>query len=390
MRMEFTNERWNSALSDHRNKETDKLRAELSALIEEVKPVPKEKLHAALLRWTVVAKPLGGLGILEDDVAKIEAVSGGIFPRALMVFCADNGVVAEGISQTGQEVTTAVACNIAAGRSCSSLMAESCHTDLFAADMGIASEERICGTVHLFADRRIACGTRNFLKEEAMTENECLTALLTGADAARVLAGSGYRLLMAGEMGIGNTTTSAAVISALTGLPAEKTAGRGAGLSTEGLIRKTEVIREALLLHQLTSDRIPKENEEAGRAYALHALRAVGGFDIAAMAGFYLGCAASGVPVILDGLISMAAALTAVRIAASAGEYMLASHVSAEPAAITVLNELSLKAAITAGMKLGEGTGALALVPLLSMTYAVYKNMDTFEDMAIDAYQPLK
>ena len=204
-----------------------------------------------------------------------------------------------------------------------------------------------------------------------------LTAILTGIDAVRVLKEQGYRLSAVGEMGIGNTTTSSAVASVLLQKDPELVTGAGAGLDSAGLKRKTEAIRRGIGLHHPD----PMDGMEV--------LQKVGGFDLAAMAGAFLGGAIYHVPVVIDGVIAAAAAAAAGRIAPAAKDYMLAAHVSAEPASIWLLDLIGVTPAIQAGLRLGEGTGALALFPLLDMALSIYRDMDTFAEMEIEEYKPL-
>ena len=187
----------------------------------------------------------------------------------------------------------------------------------------------------------------------------------------------GYVLAGSGEMGIGNTTTSSALLSVLLDVDPERVTGRGAGLTTAGYNRKVQVIREGIRIHRPSGED------------PVDALSKVGGLDLAALTGFYIGCAACGLPVGLDGLITGVAALAAVRISPDVKEYLLASHVSAEPAGTMVLDALGLKPAISAGMCLGEGTGAAALLPLLDMAASVYTRMSSFDEIHVDAYEHL-
>lgn len=210
-----------------------------------------------------------------------------------------------------------------------------------------------------------------------MSRGQVIVALEAGIEAALNLKAQGYGLAGSGEMGIGNTTTSSAVLSVLLDQEPERVTGRGAGLATEGYKRKIKVIREGIELHRPN----PKD--------PLDVISKVGGFDLAALAGFYIGCASVRLPVVLDGLITGAAALAAVGICPQVRDYLLASHVSAEPAGKMVLEALGLKPAIQAGMCLGEGTGAAALFPLLDMAAAVYSRMSSFEDIQVEQYEHL-
>lgn len=195
---------------------------------------------------------------------------------------------------------------------------------------------------------------------------------------AEELKGKGYQVLATGEMGIGNTTTSSAVASVLLGKPVEDMTGRGAGLSGEGLVRKINAIKKAIALNN------------PDRADVIDVLAKVGGLDIAGMTGVFIGGAALGMPVVMDGFISCVSALIAVKICPQVSDYIIASHVSKEPAAHLILKELDKEAIIHAGMCLGEGTGAVALFPLMDLSCAVYNSMSTFGDINVEQYEELK
>ncbi|MGI5895413.1 MAG: nicotinate-nucleotide--dimethylbenzimidazole phosphoribosyltransferase [Oscillospiraceae bacterium] len=328
-------------------------------------------------RWNSLAKPLGSLGLLEEAVVQIAALTGNagyrIDRRAAVVMCADNGVVAQGISQTGMEVTAAVARNIARGRGCISRFAGCAGVDVFPVDIGVA--ENLTGSGVL--DRKIAPGTGDISTGSAMTLEQARRAVSVGIDLVRELKAQGYQILATGEMGIGNTTTSSAVASVLLGRPVSEMTGRGAGLSDQGMAHKIAVIQKALEVNR------PDPQD------AWDVLAKVGGFDIAGMAGLFLGGALYRVPVLIDGFISSVAALVATRLRPEAACAMLATHVSEEPAARCVLDALGLRPLLCAGMRLGEGTGAVAALPLLDMALELYFHMDTFGEIQIDCYQPL-
>ena len=358
---------------------------QLSALLEEqcgrLVPADKEAERAAAFRFSKIAKPLGSLGVLEEDIIKIAGMTGSsavkLDKKALIIFCADNGVVEEGVTQTGQEVTAAVTSNFTKGESCACLMAEKAGADVYPVDIGVACELGETGTVHPLIDRKIRKGTDNFIKTTAMTRREAVLAVLAGIELAGELKNKGYQIIATGEMGIGNTTTSSAVTSVLLGLDPAAVTGKGAGLSDSGLQQKIRTIKRGIELHK------PDPSD------GLDVLSKVGGFDLAGLAGVFLGGAIFRIPVVIDGFISAAAAAAAVAINETAGGYMLAAHVSAEPAGRKMLDFLGKKPAIEAGMCLGEGTGAVALFPLLDMTLAVYERMSTFKDIEIDEYKPL-
>ena len=325
--------------------------------------------------WDSIAKPLDSLGLLEAAVARIAGIQGSadvrLERRAVLTFCADNGVVAEGISQSGQEVTALMADNVANGIANVNAMARVARAEVFAVDVGVAGETHAPGLLR----RRIMPGTHDMALGPAMSRRQAEQALRTGMDLAGEMKAAGYDILCCGEMGIGNTTTSSALVSVLLDQPVESVTGRGAGLSGEGLKRKIAVIRRAI------------EINRPDPADALDTLAKVGGLDIAAMAGAFIGGALHRIPVVVDGFISAAAALTAVRLCPAAREFMLASHVSGEPAGRMVLEALDLSAPIRAGLCLGEGTGAVALLPLLDMALAVYHQNSTFEKINLEAYR---
>ena len=338
-------------------------------------PLDETAMQTARERWDMVAKPLHSLGLLEDAVVKIAGITGTadvtLGRRAVLMMCADNGVVAEGVTQTGQEVTAIVAENAAKGDSSVCRMARIAGADVVAVDVGIARPVN-----NAVLNRNIRRGTRNIAAEPAMTEEEAGAALQTGIDLVRQKKAEGYGLFALGEMGIGNTTTSSAMTAVLLGQPIETVTGRGAGLSNAGLCRKREAIARA----------IARNHPDPADAFSV--LRCLGGLDIAALAGVCLGGALYRVPVLLDGFISAAAALAAVRMCPASGEYRLARHVSKEPAGRLVLDALGLKPLICAEMCLGEGTGAVAAMPLLDMALAVYGEMRTFAEIDVAAYTP--
>ena len=283
-------------------------------------------------------------------------------------------MVAEGVTQCGQEVTATVAENMGRGESTVCLMAKQLGMDVFPVDIGVARPIK-SEKVLQFSVRR---GTANFAHEPAMTRKEALEAVEIGIKMAEMCAEKGYSLLIGGEMGIGNTTTSAAVTAALTGAEAAAVTGRGAGLSTAGLERKIAVIEAALALHK------PDPND------SIDVLHKVGGLDIAGLCGLYLGAAAQRIPVVLDGVISCAAALLAVRLCPQSVHFMVAAHRSDEPASVLLLDALGKRPFLTAGMHLGEGTGAAAGVALLDLALAPYREMVSFADIGIEAYQSQK
>lgn len=348
----------------------------LQSMISSILPADRTAMEAARQKWNGVGKPLGSLGLLEDQVIRMAGVFGTadfeISRKAVVIMCADNGVVEEGVTQSGQEVTAVVASNMARRRSSVCKMARVAGAEVYPVDIGMAYAVELPGIAQRCVRRG---GTRNFTKEPAMTRQEAEQAVQVGIDIVRTLHEKGVRLIATGEMGIGNTTTSAAVLSILLNRsPAEMT-GRGAGLSNEGLERKIRAIETAIALHR------------PDPADSLDVLSKVGGYDLAGLCGVFLGGALYRIPVLMDGLISGAAALCAVRLCPAAGDYVLASHLSGEPAAWPVMDALGVRPLLQAGLRLGEGTGAVAVMPVLDMAMTVY-NGDTFDDLQIEAYTP--
>lgn len=352
--------------------------SKLQPVLQSIVPADRAAMAAAKVHWDAIAKPLDSLGLLEEAVIRIAGMVGSpkieIRKKAIVVMCADNGVVDEGVTQTGQEVTAVVAENMSTGDTSVCRMSSVAGADVIPVDIGVA--RRLTGERIL--QRNIRRGTWNIAKGPAMTREEAVEALAVGINLARELKEQGYHLLGTGEMGIGNTTTSSAVVSVLMGKKPAEVTGRGAGLSSEGLQRKVKAIEAAIACNR------PDPEDP------LDVLSKVGGLDIAGLAGVFLGGAACRIPVLVDGFISSAAALVAQRLCPAAADYMLGSHASNEPAGKLVLDALGVHPFLYAGMCLGEGTGTAAVMPLLDMALAVYSEMTTFESAHIEAYQPLE
>ncbi len=347
----------------------------LREVLKQIVPADAESMEKAKQRWKTVGKPLFSLGKLEDAVIRIAGIKGkpvySLDRKGLVIMCADNGVVAEGVTQTGQEVTAIVAENFTKKETSVCLMAEVAGVDLYPVDIGMVTD-----VPSVTRDEyKVAYGTKDMMKGPAMTRGQAAQAVLNGIRIVRELADRGYDILATGEMGIGNTTTSSAVVSVLLEKDVEAVTGRGAGLSSEGLRRKVQVIRESIRLN------------EPDRRSALDVLAKVGGLDIAGLAGVFLGGALCHIPVMIDGFISSAAALCAVKMAPECRDYMLASHRSGETAGGMVLDALGLSEFIDCNMSLGEGSGAVAAMPLLDMGLSVYLKMSTFDEIKVEQYE---
>ncbi len=349
----------------------------------QILPPDESVREQCLKRWDMLCKPLGGLGFFEDLTAQIAAVSGSLRPEirrsAVLIMGADNGVTAEGVSQCGLEVTAQVLRNMAEGRSTVSLLCKSLaglKTDIRLIPVNVGVSTDLCHPG--IRDMAVRRGSGDIMKGPAMTPEEAVAAVEAGIRLVREIKEEGCDLLIAGEMGIGNTTTSSAVLSALTGLDPAALTGQGAGLSDEGLKHKIEVIREALRVNGL-----------AGSACGdpLRVLSLVGGLDIAALCGLYLGAAICRIPALIDGFITMVSACLAAKIAPQSRLYMIPTHKSTEPGCRYALAELGMDAPLQAQMHLGEAAGAVMFLPMLLQALSVYNELPCFEEGHIEAYR---
>lgn len=344
----------------------------LQDILNQLKPVDSDSYSDCIRRFDSIAKPVGSLGQLEYLLAQIAAVQRNeiidISKKCALVFCADNGVVVEGVAQGDHEVTSAIARMLIDKKSCVCVMAQSVGADVFPVDVGMVD------IVNGMISKKLMNGTGNIAVEAAMSLEVAISAINLGFEFAGQKAAEGYKLISVGESGIGNTTTASAMASFLLCVPPEEVTGRGAGLSDEGLSRKIDAIKRAISVNKPN----PKE--------PIDILHKLGGIDIAVMVGAYLGGAAFGVPMVMDGVISAVAALCAVRLAPLVRDYIIPSHISAEPAGKLLCKAMDFEPIIHANMRLGEGTGAVALFPLLDMVAAVYHNAATFDNISVDGY----
>lgn len=347
----------------------------LKKLLQEILPPDEDARKQAEKRWASCAKPLGSLGLLETVLTDMAALTRTadltLTPRTVLVLCADNGVVAQGVSQSGSEVTGIVARALAAGQSNVCRMAALASCKVLPVDMGIRDFASQPGVYPC----RIGNGTADMTQGPAMSYCQAEQAILAGIDLVRQQKKAGVHLLATGEMGIGNTTTATAVTCTLLRRDPQELTGRGAGLSDAGLIRKRKAIEKALAVNR------PEVSDP------VDVLAKVGGFDLAGLCGVFLGGALYRVPVLVDGAISAAAALCAVRLCPLASAAAFATHQSAEPAGALLLQALNKRPFITAEMRLGEGTGAVAAMPLLDMALAIYHG-STFDDYGMAPYTP--
>ncbi len=343
--------------------------------IQKIQPLDEKWAQACKNHWDNITKPLDSLGLLERAIIQIGAITERenvrLDKKAVIAMCADNGVVAEGVTQTDNSVTAIVAENMAAGIANVNVMAKYSATDVFTVDIGVAADLHHPNIIR----RKIARGTANFTQAPAMSTAQAEQAISVGIELVSELKAQGYDIIALGEMGIGNTTTSSALAAVFLGKPVAEVTGPGAGLSQAGIRRKIVAIEKAIALHR------PDPNQP------LQTLAQLGGFDIAGLVGVIIGCAVHRLPVVLDGFISYVAALTATRLAPAAKPYIMASHISKEPASRLLVDALGLQPIIHGEMSLGEGTGAVAALPLFEMALAIYNQNHTFADSNITAYQ---
>lgn len=332
----------------------------------------RESMAAAEVRQGQLTKPPGSLGQLESLAVMLAGMQGRERPAleqvAITIFAADHGVAAEGVSAFPQEVTTAMIANFAHGGAAISVLAKELDARLEVVNVGAVNETAgLPGVI----ERRVAAGTANFSHGPAMNEVQLAEALQCGREAVERAVGDSAQLFIGGEMGIANTTAATAVAAALLSLEPAELAGPGTGLDAEGISHKAAVIEKALALHRLDADK------------PLEILRCVGGFEIAALCGAYLAAAQHGLPVLVDGYIATTAALLALRINAGCGDWLLLSHASAEPGHAALVKACGKQPLLDLGMRLGEGSGAAATVPLLRLACALHNNMATFAEAGV-------
>ncbi|HEY2516088.1 MAG TPA: nicotinate-nucleotide--dimethylbenzimidazole phosphoribosyltransferase [Polyangiaceae bacterium] len=332
---------------------------------------------AARAHHTYLTKPVGSLGRLEELGAWYAGVRGAFpcpTPRAsLVVFAADHGVVVEGVSAYGSQITAAMVCNVMAGGAAINVLARHHSVELALVDVGVAgdlSAAPIAPEVPLMA-AKVRAGTRNLRREPAMTLPEAEAALAVGARLAEERIAAGASLLGVGEIGIGNTTSGAALVCALTGASPEDVVGRGTGLDEDAVVRKRAVVEDALA-------RLRGESNDP-----IHVLASIGGLELAAIAGFLVHAARRRVPVVLDGFLGNAAALVAARMDPEVSRFLVASHASAEPGAAIALSRLGLSPLLSLGLRLGEGTGAILGIDLVRSSVALTNEMATFATAGI-------
>lgn len=345
------------------------MQKELDALVRAVAPLDRSAMTAAEEYQARLAKPPGSLGRLEEISIQLAGITGRVHnalnKKQLLVFAADNGVVAEGVSSAPQSVTKQQTINLMRGKTGAAVLAKHFGCGLTVCDVGVNAD--IYESTVL--NRKIAYGTQNICTGPAMTREQTLQAILTGAEIARTVDAD---VIGAGEMGIGNTTTSSAVLAVLLGTDVEAVTGRGGGITEESFRKKKAVIRTAIEVNR------PDRDDVVG------VLSKVGGFDLAAMCGAFLGAAAARRPAVIDGLISAAAALCAVRLCPNVRGYLVPSHASFEIGYRLAMEAMDLRPLFDLGMRLGEGSGCPLAFQVLDAACAVINDMAAFDEAGIN------
>lgn len=388
----------------------------LKGLVHEIGCIDQEAMNRARERQRQLAKVPGSLGRLEDISVRLAGITGkvtgnDVSRQCIAVFCADNGVVEEGVASAPQSVTLSQMINFTLGITGMSSMAKYFGIPVLTVDMGTktpAPAGMYTAAMRVpeetseppkIVDRRIAQGTRNLACGPAMTEEQAVRGILTGFEAVNAMKAAGITLLGVGEMGIGNTTTSSALLAAASEIPAEMMVGRGGGLSDAGLARKVSVVQDAV-------DRCMKSRPEpadsagcrrccdeddwdivpvtADPDLAIHLLSELGGFDLCAMTGAYLGAARQRIPVVIDGFISSAAACMAQLFCPMVTRYMFASHSSTENGTEVAMERLGLTPLLDLGMRLGEGSGCIPAFKIIESSVAAMEGMATLAEGSVD------
>ena len=345
------------------------MQEKIEALVRAVQPLDQKAMLAAEAHQARLAKPPGSLGRLEELSVQLAGITGKVhneLPRKqLLVFAADNGVVAEGVSSAPQSVTMQQTINLTRGKTGAAVLAKRFGCGLTVCDVGVNAD--ICESAVL--NRKIAYGTKNICAGPAMTREQALQAILTGAAVAENVDADAVGI---GEMGIGNTTTSSAVLAVLLGADVDKVTGRGGGITEESFRKKKAVIRTAIAVNR------PNRND------VIDVLAKVGGFDLAAMCGAFLGAAASRRAAVIDGFISAVAALCTVRLCPLVRGYLIPSHASFEIGYRLAMEEMTLRPLFDLGMRLGEGSGCPLAFQMLDAACAVMNNMASFDEAGIN------
>jgi len=345
----------------------------LEKTLQCIQPPNKEAMKKAWDRLDSLTKPIGSLGEIENIIAKIAGITGLIHNKInkknVVIMCSDNGVVEEGVSNCPKSVTATVTNNFTKKITGVYVLSKFAGSDITVVDVGVDAKFNNPKIIN----KKIAYGTMNMMKGPAMTRKQTIKAIEVGIGTIDGLVLEGYNLFGTGEMGVGNTATSAAILGVFSGLEVSMTVGKGSGITEEQYINKKRVIKKSIEVNE------PDKND------VIDVLSKVGGFDIAGLCGCFLSAAKNRVPIVIDGFIASAAALCAYKLNPLVIEYIFASHLSAEPGASFIMNEIGLKPMLNLNMRLGEGSGCPLAFNIIEAALYTMDNMGTFEDASLDS-----
>lgn len=351
---------------------------DLDEIVLGITDLDAEHMKAAQERQNTLTKPAGSLGILEQISIRLAGMQGTTRPvigkKTVIVMAGDHGITEEGVSAYPTDVTAQMVYNFAAGGAAVNVLAKQAEADVVVVDVGV---NQVIDSKQVIA-KKVRPGTANMTKGPAMTRDEALAAIFVGVEVAEEVIAKGASLIATGDMGIGNTSASSAIISILGSIELEDIVGRGTGVDDEGLDRKRLAIRKAIDVNK------PDSQDP------LDVLHKVGGLEIAGLSGVIMACALRRTPVVIDGFISSAAALVAAKIAPKSVNYMIASHLSAESGHSLALAEVGLTPMLHMNMRLGEGTGAVIAMNIIHSAAKLMQDMATFEEASVSEEIPVE
>ncbi len=343
--------------------------------IERIEPLDGDAMEIARARQDTLTKPLRSLGVLEDLSVKVAGITGDYMPeindKVIITMAGDHGIAEEGVSAYPKEVTPQMVYNFLSGGAAINVLARYIGARVIVVDMGVAADIEIKGSVENFIDNKIAYGTANMAKGPAMGYEDAVHSIEAGIEVLENELARGIDIVGVGDMGIGNTTPSSAIVAFITDEPVEKVTGRGTGLDDEGLKAKIRTIKGALAVNK------------PDRGDAIEILAKVGGFEIGGMAGVMLAAASHRIPVVVDGFISGAAALIAYELSPKMRDYLIASHLSVEAGHRAILDHIGIEPMFNLDMRLGEGTGAALGISLVEASCKILREMATFEESGV-------
>lgn len=344
----------------------------IEQLIKNIGPLDSDAMQKAAARLDSLTKPIGSLGVLEDLAIQLAGITGDVMPKVenkmVIVMAGDHGVVEEGVSAAPQLVTSQMVYNFLNGGAGINVLSRCADAQVKVVDVGVADPTLVNANL---ISRKVRLGTANMAKGPAMSREEALQAIQVGVEVAVGEIDQGINLLATGEMGIGNTTPSSAILGVYSNATLSSIVGRGVGLNDEGLLNKIRVIETAIMVNK------------PDPADPIDVLSKVGGLEIAGMTGLFLGAAARKVPIVIDGFISGAAALIAYKLAPQVKDYMIASHLSEEPGHKLVLEAIGLEPMLRMRLRLGEGTGAALAFNIIEAATRIMSEMATFEEAGV-------